>query len=350
MPVDLKQILRFAIEKNASDVLLTVGSAPTVRIVGELVQTNLSPLSPEDAKRLAYSVLDSNQIAHFEKELEIDFSFRLGSEHRFRGNLYVQSGHVAAAFRLIPREIPSLAELRLPSLLGELALRHQGLILVTGPTGHGKSTTQAAMVDLINEKRRAHIVTVEDPIEFVHENKRCIIDQREVGHDTHSFASALQHVLRQDPDVILIGEMRDIDTIAAALTAAETGHLVISTLHTNDAVQSIDRLLDVFPPHQQGQVRSQTAFTLLAVLAQRLLPRADGNGRIVATELLVNNAGVAHLIREGDTHKVYSVMETHAKVGMNTMDASLKQLYLQGLVTYEEARLRARNPDSLKTV
>jgi twitching motility protein PilT len=346
--MEISQILKFAVEKSASDVLLTVSSPPMVRINGELVPTTASPLTPEVSKRLIYSILDEHQIATFEAKKELDFSLQVKDIHRFRGNVYLQRGCVTAAFRLIPNRIPVLKELGLPPILEDLALRPQGFILVTGPTGHGKSTTQAAMVNLINQKKKVHIVTVEDPIEFVHANQKSIIDQREVGEDTLTFRDALAHMLRQDPNVILIGEMRDIDTIAAALTAAETGHLVISTLHTNDAVQSIDRLLDVFPPHQQGQVRAQLGLCLLAVLAQRLLPRADGKGRVVATELLVNNSAVANMIREGKTHQLYSVMETHAKDGMYTMDSSIKQLYLKGLITFEEAKLRVRDRAVLK--
>ncbi|MBM4080499.1 MAG: type IV pilus twitching motility protein PilT [Planctomycetes bacterium] len=347
--MEISQVLKFAVEKGASDVLLTVGSPPMVRINGELTPTNAPVLTPEATKKLVYSILEESQVAAFEAKKELDFSLQVKDIHRFRGNVYLQRGCVSAAFRLIPNRIPNLKELGLPPLLDDLALRHQGLILVTGPTGHGKSTTQAAMVDLINQRRKVHIVTVEDPIEFVHTNKKSVIDQREVGEDTHTFADALSHVLRQDPNVILIGEMRDPDTIAAAVTAAETGHLVISTLHTNDAVQAIDRMLDVFPPHQQGQIRTQLALCLLAILAQRLLPRADGKGRVAATELLINNTGVANLIREEKTHNLYTILETHAKDGMYTMDSSIKQLYLKGVITYEEARLRMRDPSALKT-
>jgi len=345
--MDMSQILKFAIDNKASDVLITSGSPPALRINGELVLTNAPPLTPEDSKSMLYSILENRQIAEFEEHKELDFSIYVKGAHRYRGNVYLQRGSVGGAFRMIPSDIPAIEDLGLPSILNDLGLRHQGLVLITGPTGHGKSTTQAAMVDYINANRRVHIVTVEDPIEFMHENKKSVIDQREVGPDTQGFSKALSHVLRQDPDVILIGEMRDLDTIAAALTAAETGHLVITTLHTNDAVQSVDRLLDVFPPHQQGQIRVQLAFSLLVVLAQRLIPRADGNGRAVATELMINNSAVAHLIRDGKTHSIYSVMETHAKEGMHVMDASLKTLYLKGIITYEEAKVRMKNPQAL---
>ena len=254
---------------------------------------------------------------------------------------------MAAVFRVIPDRVPQLETLGLPPILKDLALRPQGLLLVTGPTGHGKSTTQAAMVDLINTTRKAHIITVEDPIEFLHRNRLSVVEQREVGDDTQGFAQALRRVLRQAPDVILIGEMRDLETMSAALTAAETGHLVISTLHTNDAVQSVDRILDSFPAHQANQVRSQLSLSLLAVFAQRLLPRADGQGLTVASELLINNPASAHLIREGKTHHLYSVMETHGREGMHTLDLSLKGLYLRGAITKEEALRRMRNPDAL---
>ena len=330
--------------------LLTVGSPPVYRIDGELLYTNARPLASESCKALVYSVLDDGQIARFEEDKELDFSFYLEEAHRFRGNVYMQRGSISAAFRLIPKHIPSLEELALPPIIEEFTLAPMGLVLITGPTGHGKSTTQACMIDMINTKKRVHIITIEDPIEFVHKNKRSVIDQREVGHDTLSFAEALKHVLRQDPDVILVGEMRDLETISTALTAAETGHLVIATLHTNDAVQTINRLIDVFPSQQQSQIKAQFSLCLLAVVSQRLLPRADGKGRIVATEVMRNNPAVSHLIREGRIEGIYSVMETHAKEGMFVMDTSIKNLYMQGIITYEEAKLRMRNPQALEAL
>jgi len=346
--IDMRKLLTFAVEQQASDVLITAGAPPMVRINGELIATKGEPLDPETSKKTVYSILTDDQIARFEEKRELDFSLYLkGLEQRFRGNAFLQRGCVGAAFRLIPERIPTREELELPPVIEEFCNYHQGLIIVTGPTGHGKSTTQACMIDIINQRRRAHIITIEDPIEYVHHNRNSIIEQREVGEDTHSFASALRHVLRQDPNVILIGEMRDLETMSAALTAAETGHLVITTLHTNDAVQSVDRLLDAFPPHQQGQVRTQLAFCLLAVIAQRLVPRSDGKGRIVAVEILRNIPAVAHLIREGKTHNIYTVMETHQREGMCTMDAALKKLYLRGLISREEARTRMRNPEQL---
>ncbi len=347
--MEISELLGFAAEKQASDLILTVNSPPILRIDGEMRFITGEPLGGEQAKSLVYSVLDDAQIAQFEAEHELDFSLYVKGMQRFRGNVFMQRGFIGAAFRLIPTQIPSLADLRLPPILEEFCMAPQGLILVTGPTGHGKSTTQASMIDIINERRRCHVVTIEDPIEFVHDSKHSVVEQREVGLDTKSFAAALRHVLRQAPDVVLIGEIRDLDTISAALTAAETGHLVITTLHTNDAVQSTDRLVDAFPPYQQSQVKSQLALCLLVVIAQRLLPKADGSGRIVAVEILRNNPASAHLIRDGKIHNIYTVMETHAREGMCTMDASIKQLYLKGLITQDEARRRMRNPKQLTT-
>jgi len=346
--MDISELLVFAAEKRASDLILTAGSPPILRIDGEMRSISLDPLDSDQTRQLVYDILTEDQVSRLESELELDFSYQVSETERFRGNAFFQRGHVTSVFRLIPNRIPTLDELELPSVLEDLAMAPQGLILVTGPTGHGKSTTQAAMINLINERRRCHVVTIEDPIEFVHVNKKSIIEQREVGADTRGFFPALRHVLRQAPDVILIGEMRDLDTIRAALTAAETGHLVISTLHTNDAVQSIDRLVDSFPPHQQNQVRAQLSLSLLAVVAQRLLPRADGAGRIVAVELLRNNSASAHLIREGKIHNIYTVMETHVRDGMCTMDAALIELYQKMLITRDEARRCMRNPEHLK--
>ena len=347
--MDMEELLSFAIEQKASDLILTANSPPILRINGELRFIEADSLTLDDTKSLVYGVLDDGQIAHFEAERELDFSLYLKGMHRFRGNVFLQRGCVGAAFRVIPERMPRLGELGLPPLLEEFAMAPQGMILVTGPTGHGKSTTQAAMINIINEGRRCHVVTVEDPIEFVHTSKNSVIEQREVGMDTKTFSNALRHVLRQAPDVILIGELRDLDTIAAALTAAETGHLVIATLHTNDAIQTIDRLVDAFPPHQQNQIKSQLSLCLLAVISQRLLPRKDGRGRVVAVEILRNNAAAANLIREGKIHNIYTVIETHARDGMCTMDASLKQLYLKGLISREEARRRMRHPQMLTT-
>ncbi len=342
--MEMTDIFRTSVSSGASDVIITAGSPPVFRVHGELAAAQTPPLGPEEAKALLYGILQRDQVAKFEKTRELDFSLTVEGLHRFRANLFWQRGCVGACFRLIASKIPSIVDLGLPPVVEEFAMAPQGLILVTGPTGHGKSTTQAAMLDVINSRKRAHIVTVEDPIEFLHRNKRSVIEQREVGDDTNSFADALRTVLRQSPDIILIGEMRDLDSISAALTAAETGHVVIATLHTNDSVQAIDRLLDVFPSHQQNQVRAQLSLCLLAVLAQRLLLKTDGKGRVVAMEILRNNAAVGHLIRDGKTHQIYTIMETHAREGMVTMDSALKQLFLKGTITYDEARNRMRNP------
>jgi twitching motility protein PilT len=345
--VSVADVLRLAVKRDASDAIITAGVPPALRVHGDLFYTKSPPLAAQDTQRLVYDVLTDDQIARFEREKELDFSISLGEEHRFRVNCYWQRDAVGAAFRIIPKEVPDLDELGVPPIMRDLVLRHQGLIMITGPTGHGKSTTQAALIDIVNSEKRLHIVTIEDPIEFLHASKSSVVDQREVGQDTLSFAEALRHVLRQDPDVILIGEMRDLETMRTALTAAETGHLVIATLHTNDAAQSIDRIIDSFPPHQQSQVRAQLSFCLLAILSQRLLPRKGGGQRVLATELLCNNSAVANLIREGKTSQIYGVMETQSRQGMYTMDFSLKDLYLRGVVEREEARRRMRNPQLL---
>ncbi|HXX94257.1 MAG TPA: type IV pilus twitching motility protein PilT [Planctomycetota bacterium] len=347
---DLVEILKKALERDASDAILSADSVPCLRIHGELVRMEGAPLSGEDTQKIIYTSLNEAQIEKFEREKELDFSFTLHGAHRFRGNVFLQRGTVAAAFRLIPSRVPQVEELGLPAVVSEFALAPQGLVLITGPTGHGKSTTQAAMINLVNRRKKAHIITIEDPIEFIHSNDQSVIEQREVGEDTHSFAEALKRVVREAPDVILVGEMRDPESIACALSAAETGHLVLATVHTNDAVQAVDRLLDTFPSHQQGQVRSQLSLSLLGVLAQRLIPRKGGQGRIPAVEVLRNISSVAHLVREEKTHQLYAIMETHAKDGMKTLDAALKDLYLRGLIEFEEARQRMRNPSLLERV
>jgi twitching motility protein PilT len=345
--MSVADVLAFAVERRASDVLITVGVPPAVRVDGELYFVRRPPLKAEDTQRMIYETLTDEQIAKFEREKDLDFSVTLADTHRFRVNCYWQRDAVAAAFRIIPRGIPTLEELGVPPIMRDLAVRHQGLVLITGPTGHGKSTTQAAMIDVINHERKSHVVTIEDPIEFIHSSDQSVIDQREVGTDTLSFAEALKHVLRQDPDVILVGEMRDLETVRTAITAAETGHLVIATLHTNDAAQTINRVIDIFPPHQQNQVRTQLSFCLLAVFSQRLLPHSGGGRRVLASELLLNNPAVANLIREGKIQNIYGVMETAGKLGMWTMDANLKDLYLGGEIDREEARRRMKNPQLL---
>ena len=345
--LNLDGIFRTALDRKASDIVFSAGCPPILRLGGALTPLMAAPLDAAATKAILYDFLTDDQVAAFERNRELDFSFDWKGKTRFRCNLFWQRGTVAATFRLIPSSVPSMEELLLPAILEELSLLPQGLILVTGPTGHGKSTTQACMIETINRRKRAHIITIEDPIEFVHENRGSVIEQREVGSDTLSFSNALRHVLRQNPDVILVGEMRDLDSIGTALTAAETGHLVISTLHTNDSVQAVDRIIDVFPPHQQGQVRSQMAMCLQAVIAQRLIPRADGPGRIVAVELLRNNFAVSNNIREGKTHQLYSVMDTHAKDGMQSFDRALKDLYLRGRISFGEAKSRMRSPQML---
>ena len=348
--MELNDLFDLVAKQKASDLLVSAGAPPILRVNGALYRTRNEALTPEETKKLVYSALSAAQKKHFETHKELDFSLAVGRKHRFRVNVYLQKGAVTAAFRPIPETIPSLDDLGAPGVVKELADVHQGLILVTGPTGHGKTTTQAALIDLINDTRECHIITVEDPIEFVHQHKRSIVDQREIGGDTHTFGDALKYVLRQDPDVILIGEMRDLETIQAALRAAETGHLVMATLHTNDAIQSVDRVIDVFPAEQQQQIRFMLSMTLLAVVSQRLLPRADGEGRVLACEILRNNTAVANLIREGKTHQVYSIMETNVKDGMITMDRCIKDLYLDGLISYDDAIGHVRNPKTIMDV
>ena len=341
--LNMKTLFEHAAGIGASDLLITAGAAPIVRIDGQLYPVVEMALKPEQTKKLLGSLLNETQQEMFERKKELDFSLAVTGKLRFRANIYYQKGAIAGAFRLIRREIASLDELGLPPIVSEMTLRANGLILVTGPTGCGKSTTQAAMIDLINQTRRCHIITVEDPIEFIHDSRMSVVDQREVYSDTLSFANALKYVLREDPDVILVGEMRDMETIAAALTAAETGHLVIATLHTNDAVQSIDRIVDVFPPHQQHQIRVQLAFTLVGVISQLLLPGREV-GRVLATELLIRNNAIANHIREGKTHQTRSVMEASRKEGMITMDARLKELYEAGRIDFEVAVRHALSP------
>ncbi|MCX7918650.1 MAG: type IV pilus twitching motility protein PilT [bacterium] len=344
----IETLLNLAIEKNASDLLLTAGAPPILRIHGELVPTDFGILTPGDTARLINSMLSIEQQEKVKLKKELDFSLGFHQENRFRVNVYYQRGSLSCAIRAIPSRIPSFAELGLPKVIASLALRHQGLILITGPTGHGKTTTLAAIIDYINNHRRCHVIAIEDPIEYVHHHKKSIVDQREVNTDTESFAGALKYVLRQDPDVILIGEMRDLETISAALTAAETGHLVLATLHTNNAPQSIDRIIDVFPPHQQPQVRTQLAATLLAVVAQQLLIRADKKGRVLAVEIMINTPAIGSLIRENKTHQLHSQMETSMRDGMITMDRALKELYLQEKISFETALLHARVPAEIE--
>lgn len=352
--LNMKTLFDYAAAVSASDLLITADSFPMVRVNGDLRPAVNFKLEPEHTKKLLWSLINETQQEMLERNRELDFSLSTNDRQRFRVNMYYQRGALSGAFRLIPNTIPKLEDLGLPMNVKEYALRQNGLILLTGPTGSGKSTTMAAMIDVINSQRRCHIVTVEDPIEFVHVNKMSVIDQREVYSDTHSFKNALKYVLREDPDVILIGEMRDQETIAAALTAAETGHLVIATLHTNDSVQAIDRIIDVFPPHQQAQIRTQLAFTLIAIISQQLVPRIDRSGRILAAEILVKNNAIGAHIRDGKTHQTRSVLETSRQDGMQTLDKSLQDLYARGAISFDELSRRVSSKlvlrDMLKTM
>jgi twitching motility protein PilT len=346
--VELKNLLEVLIEKKASDLHITTGSPPVVRVDGQLVRLNTEPLNATETKRLCYSVLTDAQRHRFEEESELDFSFGIKGLSRFRGNIYVQRGAVAGAFRTIPYEILSFEKLGIPPIIDELLARPKGLVLVTGPTGTGKSTTLASMIQKINNERYAHIITIEDPIEYLHPHKKCIINQREVNSDTTSFSEALKHILRQDPDIILVGEMRDLETIQAALTIAETGHLTFATLHTNSCVETITRVIDVFPPHQQSQIRAQLSFVLEGVLTQQLLPKIGG-GRCLAMEIMIPNPAIRNLIREDKVHQIYSQMQVgQAKFGMQTMNQALLTRYERGLVSLNEVMQRSYSPDEFK--
>jgi len=346
---NLHQLLKAMIEKGASDLHITTGSPPQLRIDGSLVPLKMEPMGPADTKRLCYSILTEEQKIRFEKENELDLSFGVKNLARFRANIFVQRGATAGAFRAIPFKILSLEELGLPKIVHELAARPRGLVCVTGPTGAGKSTTLAAIIDHINSTLRQHIITVEDPIEYLHPHKRSIVNQREIGTDTYGFKDALKYVLRQDPDVVLIGEMRDRETVEAALTISETGHVVFTTLHTNSALQTINRIIDLFPPHQQSQIRAQLSFVLQGVVTQQLLPRAGGPGRVVAAEVLLPNAAIRNLIREDKVHQIYSQMQVgQGKHGMLTFNQSLFSLLQRRLITMEEAIGRSSDTDELK--
>ena len=349
--INLHQLLRAMIEKGASDMHVTTGSPPLLRIDDAIVPLKLPPLSPVETKQLCYSVLTEDQKIAFEKNKELDLSFGVKNLSRFRANIFMQRGAVSGAFRSIPFKILSFDELGLPPVVEELSAKPRGLILVTGPTGSGKSTTLASIIDKINSETRQHIITIEDPIEYLHPHKRSIINQREVGTDTQRFRDALKYVLRQDPDVVLVGEMRDLETIEAALTIAETGHLVFATLHTNSAIQSINRIIDVFPPHQQSQVRAQLSFVLEGVVSQLLIPRAGGPGRVLALEVMVPNAAIRNLIREDKVHQIYSQMQVgQLKHGMQTLNQSLYGLLSRRLIGLEEAMGRSSDPDELRNM
>jgi twitching motility protein PilT len=351
MPPSLHQLLRAMLDKGSSDLHITTGTPPQLRIDGHLVPLRTEALTPVDTKQLCYSILTDAQKLRFEEDQELDLSFGVKNLARFRANIFLQRGAVAGAFRLVPFKIMPLAELGVPPVVNELCERPRGLVLVTGPTGSGKSTTLASMIDRINTEHRHHIVTVEDPIEFLHPHKGCLVNQREVGADTGSFERALKYILRQDPDVVLIGEMRDLETIEAALTIAETGHLAFATLHTNGAIQSINRIIDVFPPHQQSQVRAVLSFVLEGVLSQMLIPRASGAGRAMACEVMVPNSAIRNLIREDKVHQIYSQMQIgQSKFGMQTMNQSLCNLFLRRQITLEEALGRSSEVEELKTM
>jgi twitching motility protein PilT len=351
MPVpSLSDLLKRMVDMGGSDLHITTNSPPRIRVHGELKPVEgVPPLGPADTKQLAYSVLTDAQKHRFEENLELDFSFGIKNMARFRGNLFNQRGAVGGAFRTIPFEIKTFEELRLPPVLKHLCDKPRGLILVTGPTGCGKSTTLATMLDLINQTRNEHIITIEDPIEFVHIHKKCLVNQREVHSDTLSFANSLRAAFREDPDIVLIGEMRDLETIESALRMAETGHLTLATLHTNSASSSITRIIDVFPSHQQSQIRAQLSMVLEGILCQALLPRADGRGRILVVEILIPNAAIRNLIREDKIHQIYSAMQLgQEKFGMQTFNQALYSLYSQRLITLETALSHSSTVDELQ--
>jgi twitching motility protein PilT len=345
-PMDITELMILTRERDASDLHLAVGNPPSLRVHGKLVRLDYPPLTAASLHEMLYDVLTDDHKSRFEESHDLDLSLELQNIGRFRVNVFMERLGEGAAFRLIPSQIRSLEQLGMPPVLRQLAMKDRGLMLVTGPTGSGKSTTLAAMIDIVNTERSDHIITIEDPIEFVHQHKSCIVNQREVGPHTKSFAAALRSALREDPDVILVGEMRDLETIQMALTAAETGHLVLATLHTNSAAQTVNRIIDVFPPHQQEQIRVQLSEALLGILAQTLLPRVDGRGRVAAIELLIANSGIRNLIREGKTFQIPSLIETGAKEGMISLDQSLRDMVRRGMISPEEAFVRAVDRDS----
>ena len=346
--MEIRELLMLCIEKKASDLHLTEKEPPILRIDGKLHRTDSGVLARDQLKRMIYSVLTDTQKEMFEKSLELDLSLALPGLDRFRVNIHQQKGAVEGAFRRVPLEIPSIEELGLPQTAIDLARRPNGLVLLTGPTGVGKTTTLAAMIDLVNNERESLMITIEDPIEFIHTNKKCVIKQREVFADTHSFSEALKHCLRQDPNIIVVGEMRDLETISTTLTAAETGHLVFATLHTPDAPQTVERIIDVFPPYQQQQVRLQLADCLQGVISQLLLPKASGKGRVLSTEIMVATPGIRNLIREQEIEQIPTLMQTGSQYGMRTMDKSLKELYQKGMITLDCAMSKVKNPEEFR--
>lgn len=347
--MDINDMLRFAMEKGASDMHLTPADPPVLRIDGELVPLfDISALTPMDVEQVFYDVTTPDQRKIFSQEMELDFAYSIPDVGRFRGNASVERGVMSLCFRMLQTIGLDIDELGLPEACRDLALKERGLVLVTGPAGSGKSTTLAAMIEYLNNMKCRRVITIEDPLEFLHDNKKCFISQREVGMDTWSFSVALKHALRQDPNVILVGEMRDLDTIATVLTAAETGHLIFTTLHTPSAPQAIDRMVDVFPPHQQQQARIQLSTTVEGVLYQTLIPRTDGNGRVVAVEVMMATDAIRNLIREAKTPQMWSVMQTGSHHGMQTLDQALLNLYHRGLISLDDVLVRSRDPDTIK--
>jgi len=345
--VTIDDLLKIAVQKRASDLHLTVGLPPQLRVDGILVPVSQSPLSEEESRALAFEMLQPDQVARFEKEKELDTSYSIKGLSRFRVNLFYQRGSIATAVRMIPFEIPSLRELGLPPIIGDFANRPNGLIVVSGPTGCGKSTTLAAMIESINANRNCHIISVEDPIEYLHRHKKSTVNQRELGVDTISFGEALKHVVREDPDVLMIGEMRDLETMSAALTLSETGHLVLTTLHTSDTMHAIQRIVDVFPPHHQNQIRLQLSLVLVGIVVQQLLPRATGRGRVAACEVMAATPSVGNLIRENQLQQLRSALQTGRKSGMCTMNHSFAELFKDGLVAWEEIARRSSDLEEL---
>ncbi|RJO66447.1 MAG: PilT/PilU family type 4a pilus ATPase [Myxococcales bacterium] len=347
--VNLHQLLKTMIERGASDLHITTGSPPQLRIDGRLVPVKTAPLTPSDTKQICYSILTEQQKADFERDNELDLSFGVKGLSRFRSNIFMQRGAIAGTFRTIPFKIMSYRELGLPPVIAELTRKNRGLVLVTGPTGSGKTTTLASLIDMINTESNCHIITIEDPIEYLHPHKNCLVNQREVGADTKSFAKALRYILRQDPDVVLIGEIRDLETVEATLQIAETGHLVFATLHTNSAVQTVNRIIDMYPPHQQGQVRAQLSFVLEGILSQCLIPNASGVGRSLAVEVLIPTPAIRTLIRDDKIHQLYGQMQVgQEKFNMQTMNQALLSLYKRRAVTLEEAVTWSPDGDELK--
>ncbi|MBA3846652.1 MAG: type IV pilus twitching motility protein PilT [Planctomycetes bacterium] len=348
--ITLEELLRLMVEKGGSDLHISAGSGPRIRVDGALMEVpNLEPMQPEQTKKLIYSVLDGQQIARFEQDLELDMSFGLAGVGRFRVNVFFQRGAVGSVLRTIPYEIFNFEQLGVPrDVCTKLCELGKGLVLVTGATGSGKSTTLAAMIDFINQSRRDHIITIEDPIEFVHRNKACLVNQREVGTDTQGFNQALRRVLRQDPDVVLIGEMRDKETIEAGLTLAETGHLTFATLHTSDCVQTINRIVDVFPAYQQNQIRTQLSFVLEGVFCQQLLPKLNSRGRAMACEIMIPNSAIRSLVREDKCHQIMSHIQTGSKIGMRTMNQSLFELYKGSMISWDDCLSYSGDPEDLK--